>query len=156
MKLSRKAWNNVLLISAFLMILIFNITGKSTAISSDLVGILPENSKIIALSIDQQLWKQTENGWQSHLPKVNNGQTAKTISLWQSHKFTVWPDVIGGSTQVKRIKVQIAQLANPIELTLFYSQKQKILTNWQGQLLQLSPEEFELLFTPLMQQSNQQ
>lgn len=154
MKLSRKGWNNVILFSALLMIIVFNIIGKSKGISSELVGILPDNAEIMAISIEQQLWTKSNNGWQSHLQKTPSQAVNKTIALWQNNKFTVWPDAVGGSSQVIRIKVQVAQLANPIDLSLFHGQGNKLITNWQGQLLLLNQEEFDLLFTPLMQQAN--
>lgn len=154
MKLSRKAWNNVLLFSSLLMILLFSLSGKSKNEHSQLTQLLPNDAQITAISLERRLWKQNEDGsWHNPMSKQDT-QVAHIIKQWQSLQLPIWPDVIGGHSPITRIQIQIKHLAEPININLFHTSKFKLISNWQGQLLQLSNEQYEQLIQPLLIQAS--
>ena len=154
MKLSRKGWNNILLFASLLMILLFSISNKVTHQQSQGTGILPTDSQILAITIDNVVWQQSNNSWQTNLDtQLSNQQIAQaqsSIRLWQQQILPVWPEPVGGSAKVTRIQLQLAGLATPIDLSLFHAGEQLLLSNWQGELLVLEQAQFAQLFTPLI------
>jgi hypothetical protein len=127
MKLSRTAWNNVIIFSVMIIILLINATNDRLFPEGESVNdknILPEHSVILTLSINffdkrQLTFERIGRAWQMTsqgiLLDLNNQQIEQVMLAWQQGSGLVQADEILVEG-VKGIEVLINTSANKHEL----------------------------------------
>ncbi|MCJ8271757.1 MAG: hypothetical protein MJK04_20450 [Psychrosphaera sp.] len=89
-QLSKKGWNNVLIFSMLLMIMVFNGMHKNLGgrepTDTDVL-ILPENSLVLTLNIGDIAIERIGQGWRAN-PAVNMdlAQLTDLMARWKAHK----------------------------------------------------------------------
>ncbi|TRY34071.1 hypothetical protein [Aliiglaciecola sp. M165] len=110
-RLSKKAWNNVLIFSMILMILLFNTTNNI------LVGdgeentpqrLLPEQSSLVTLQTPQVTIEQIGQGWRTNPPaNISEAKLQEVVTRWQNLTMEAFDGTLPNSMPV----VVIAWLA---------------------------------------------
>ncbi|WP_051333399.1 hypothetical protein [Aliagarivorans marinus] len=153
MKLSRRAWNNVIILTVAAMILTFRFfelrPGEQPAeISAG--RLLPEGAVILQLNLPDRTIERHGTEWhvESTSNAAVNASPITTIDAWMHAELSPWEQAVGGAAQTSQVSVYLASLSEPLQLTLFELPERRVISNWQGQLLELDPGTYELLFAP--------
>lgn len=87
-RLSRKGWNNVLIFSMLLMIMVFNGMHKKFSMGGSanvMLPLLPEGSLLLTLEYPNASIERIGQGWRSNPPLGLDGeQLAQIINGWQN------------------------------------------------------------------------
>lgn len=95
-KLSRQAWNNVLIVTMIVMIFLFNstnniLTGGGDAAEVE-VSLLPQNSLILTLEFGVHKVERIGRGWRVNPPlSVSAEQLGELINNWTSATMVAEP-----------------------------------------------------------------
>ena len=126
MKLSRKAWNNVLIYASLAMILILNL-GNDTLFNKDEdnsehIALVPANDAIIALNFNEQLYIERQSTTWISKPEVSLTQQKLTaiVDAWQqtlAMPIAQAPDF--GEQQGLKVTLHLAKQAQPMVITVF-------------------------------------
>jgi hypothetical protein len=149
MKLSRTGWNNVIIFSVMLFILLINLTNKklfneNESHSSSAQFILPEHSVILSLLIESpdnkvlhferigRRWQMTAQGV---LVDFNQQQIQQLILSWQQSSGLVQAsDMIVKGQRGTRITLFLADLDSEQHYILYPLSDQLLVYNQQNQL----------------------
>jgi hypothetical protein len=151
MRLSRQAWNNVIILSVAGMILVLQLldysesTAKATdEVVSERVGtLLPSGAVILTLELPGRLIERVGTQWRSEPPST---RPVQVIDAWMHTELTPWSGPVGGAAHSEPVTVNLAGLSAPIQLTLFEFGERRLISNWQGELLLLDDESYAALF----------
>jgi hypothetical protein len=89
MKLSRTGWNNVIIFSVMIFILVINVTNKKLYSSDDAensaqLTIFAKHAVILSLSIDQQInINRVGRTWQTNPAKISGQALEQMMLTWQ-------------------------------------------------------------------------
>ncbi|MFT4923964.1 MAG: hypothetical protein ACI8WB_000042 [Phenylobacterium sp.] len=90
-RLSKKGWNNVLIFSMLLMIMVFNGMHKkfnSTEPQNTQVSLLPENSLMLTLEYPNTTIERIGQGWRSNPPiDLTVQQLNEVMTAWQDQQL---------------------------------------------------------------------
>ena len=97
MRLSRKAWNNVVIISMLLMIFFFNGLHKklnTQPVEEGVQALLPEQSFILAMAFPELKIERIGTSWRSQSLQEttwqgDEQQLEQLVELWQHQKLTI-------------------------------------------------------------------
>ncbi|MEM6508773.1 MAG: hypothetical protein AAF644_04675, partial [Pseudomonadota bacterium] len=97
MRLSRKAWNNVVIISMLLMIFFFNGLHKklnTQPVEEGVQALLPEQSFILAMAFPELKIERIGTSWRSQILQEttwqgDEQQLEQLVELWQHQKLTI-------------------------------------------------------------------
>jgi hypothetical protein len=122
-KLSQRAWNNVIIISTLILILLFNFSSNFLNGGSDeqgvLTGLVPVNMTITTIEFKQHKIERIGQGWRSTSSNVTNEILINLVRQWQQAEIagfaqeTSWQSVEGDADNL--VKVWFAGQASPIE-----------------------------------------
>ncbi|MCE2593998.1 hypothetical protein K6Y31_04110 [Motilimonas cestriensis] len=145
MKLSKKAWNNVLIFAVLGMIFIFNFSHKrmlNEEISSPKqTTLLPSHSMILTMQGPDYTIERIGRSWRSR-PDIGLApeQLNKMMNAWLSEPLATL-ELPTGQLPVSQFsqvyQFWLAGVDEPVSLTLYQLESGLVISNWQSQLLQL-------------------
>ena len=158
MKLSKTAWNNVIIFSVMIIILLINTTNNRLFPDDDNARILPEHSVILALTISYpdgstalferigRDWKMTSQG---RIIDLSNQQIDQLMFSWQESTGLVQAsDIIIEGKEGTQVKIALANLENEQIFTLYSLMDQLLVFNHQKQLWLALPSALSRQLTP--------
>lgn len=95
MKLSRTGWNNVIIFSVMIFILVINVTNKKLFSSADAensaqLTIFAEHAVILSLSVDQQITiNRVARTWQAEPAKISGQALEQMMLTWQEREGVI-------------------------------------------------------------------
>ncbi|WP_432455391.1 MULTISPECIES: hypothetical protein [unclassified Agarivorans] len=150
MKMSRRGWNNIIIFAVAAMILVFKyveINDKSVSVEASAAQqLLPVGATILRIELPDLLIERLGTEWRSK-PVIDH--PIAVVDAWLHVQLEPWPNAVGGAARSHIIQVYLANLASPLQLTLFELGDQRMITNWQGQLFQLDQASYSALFPHL-------
>lgn len=95
-RLSKKGWNNVLIFSMLLMIMVFNGMHKKLgggASEDESVLLLPEDSLLLTLKFNRVAIERIGQGWRANPSlDLDNQALSALMALWMGHKAQLQQD----------------------------------------------------------------
>jgi hypothetical protein len=149
MKLSRTGWNNVIIFSVMIIILLINATNNKLFPNEDHENkaerlILPLHSVILTLSIDfpakqQALFERIGRNWQLTAKGIlldkTNQQIEQMMFAWQqSHGLVQAADIVIDSEQAITVKIALAGEDKLYKYTLYPLTDQLLIYHHQEKL----------------------
>ncbi len=149
MKLSRTAWNNVIIFSVMIIILLINATNDKLFPNEDKVSkaerfLLPEHSVILTLEVESPtnqsaLFERIGRSWQLTTKGVMLEKTDRQIEqmmfAWQQSQGLVQAaEIIIDDSKGVEVTVALANETNPLTFTLYPLADQLLLYNQQDDL----------------------
>ena len=147
LRLSKQAWNNVLIFASLAFILILSRMGEHhQAGRSPTEQLFPIDAHILSWEMAQWRIERIGQSWRS-VPNLGltSEQLGAYIRDWQSLQMLP-TEPIGGVPQM--ITVWIAGFEGPVTLQLYQDSGRYAVQNWQGRWLQLSQPEYRSLLKP--------
>jgi hypothetical protein len=161
MKLSKTAWNNVIIFSVMIIILLINTTNNRLFPEDDSMNnalILPEHSVILTLSVTYpdkssvlferigRAWKMTSQG---RLVDLNTQQIDQVMFAWQQTSGLVQADdILIDGQQGTLVKISLAGVETEQVFTLYPLIDQLLIFNQQKQLWLALPLALSRQLTP--------
>lgn len=157
-KMSRKAWNNVVIFSMLLMIFFLNgLHYKLNPSDEALVveSVLPEQSFVLALAFPGYKIERIGTSWRIELPQDSDdsyttAQLQQLIAKWQQLQVQVFqaPQLNTQAITVARFWLATEEL--PLSYQLFREGKHYYLFDKRGQRwFELEPAQAQALFLPI-------
>lgn len=138
-RLSRKAWNNVIIFTMLLMILLFNttnniFTGGDEELSS--ISLLPEEAILMTLQMPKVTLERIGQGWQSSTEtNYSQEQVQGLVARWQTAQMEIFDeDMPSGMPTI--VIVWIAG-ENSGRVFQMYQQQKDVVVLYQQQLFTL-------------------
>lgn len=161
MKLSKTAWNNVIIFSVMIIILLINATNNRLFPedeSSDNARILPEHSVILALVVtfpDEsnimferigRAWKMTSQG---RVIDLSNQQIEQVMFAWQQSSGLVQAaDIVIDEKKGTQVELSLAGIEQEQKFTLYPLDDQLLVFNHQKQIWLAFPAALSRQLTP--------
>lgn len=148
-RLSRKAWNNVIIVSMLLMILLFNTSTNilNPTSQDEAVQLIPEESRLLTLNIDNIKLERIGSGWRN-VGEVMLGQQQinDLLEHWLSATMRPFEDELPASTPVIAIAWLAGEnggrvfqfYANGMDVVVLYEQRLFVIQNMTLDELTLS------------------
>ncbi|MBC7001874.1 hypothetical protein BIZ37_04845 [Photobacterium sp. BZF1] len=161
MRLSRRGWNNVIIIAVICFIAVvqlpelvkqrFGHEGETQA-QSDMTALLPTQAEIDQLHLPLTSVNREDGSWLAH-PRVAL-PAEQLISHWQSLAGTAVSDEMVGKLKPtlpppSSVEIWLAGREEPVRVTVYQQPQFWLLKNWQGEWLAISVEE-AYLFPPVL------
>lgn len=100
LRLSQKAWNNVLIFSMLALIVLLNYERLFESADSDIQPIVKESDFIVSLQINQMTFERIGTGWrvmapsEAELPNMQSEDIDALITQWQRALIRPSPDIL--------------------------------------------------------------
>lgn len=100
LRLSQKAWNNVLIFSMLALIVLLNYERLFESADSDIQPIVKESDFIVSLQINQMTFERIGTGWrvmapsEAELPNMQSEDIDALIAQWQRALIRPSPDIL--------------------------------------------------------------
>ena len=90
-KLSQRAWNNVIIISMLLLILLFNFSSNFLNGGSDsqpsVRGLIPKSAVITTIEFQQHKIERIGQGWRATFAASNNAMLSNLVDYWHQSEI---------------------------------------------------------------------
>jgi hypothetical protein len=134
MKLSRTGWNNVIIFSVMIFILVINVTNKKLYSSDDqLITLFSEHAVILSLAVNQQVSiERIGRTWRATPAKISGQALDQMMLTWHETEG----DIISEPPELDRqmalvISVELAGDAEAQLLNLFITDNELLIFNHQ-------------------------
>ena len=149
-KLSRKAWNNVIIFSMLILIFLFNSTSNfltGGADSEQPAGLIPTGGVIASLEFDNVKVERIGQGWRALGIKASENQLIKLNQAWIEARLDAAETElsISQATDSRRVVVNLVGQQVPLKFEIFQV-ADKTLVLSQQRLYQLTNTAFSRLF----------
>ncbi|MDO6580718.1 hypothetical protein Q4491_05100 [Photobacterium sp. 2_MG-2023] len=153
MKLSRKGWNNIIIIGVLLFVAIIQLQSlpkermaghePQAANTAGLVRLLPPDAQVTRLALPNVAFTQSAGQWQSE--PVIAGDPSAIVANWQdvagtkidSETFAQLNDKLASP---RSVEVWLENHEEPYRLTVYQLPQFWLLQNWQGEWLAITVE----------------
>jgi len=154
-KLSQRAWNNVIIISMLMLILLFNFSSNFLNEGSDakptVRALVPTGAVITTIEFQQHKIERIGQGWRATFADSDNAKLSKLVEHWQQSEIRLMESDKNLSQfhpiDKQNIKLWFAGQTLPMEYQ-FWSIKDKTLVFIGGQTYQLIRPTLSMLTTP--------
>lgn len=161
MRLSRRGWNNVMIIAVVCFIAVVQLPelvkqrlgGEAPAhVESGMMALLPEASTIDQLHLPYTSIGQQDTGWLAS-PRVAV-PADQLIARWQVLSGTAVSEEMVGKLRPtlpppSSVEIWLSSQEEPIRVTVYQQPQFWLMQNWQGEWLAVSVEE-AYLFPPVL------
>lgn len=154
-KLSQRAWNNVIIISMLLLILLFNFSSNFLNGGSDsqpsVRGLIPKSAVITTIEFQQHKIERIGQGWRATFAASNHAMLSELVEDWHQSEIKFIENVESLSefdpNDSLRVKIWLAGQALPIEYQ-FVPIKDKTLVFIDGRTYELVRPTLSMLTLP--------
>ncbi|KDM90666.1 hypothetical protein [Photobacterium galatheae] len=154
MKLTRRGWNNFIIIGVLFFVAIIQLpellkqrllpeTSSTTQSTAGLVRLLPPEARIAKLVLPDVIFSQQAGNWQSE-PAINGDPTV-IVSHWSGIAGTkvdadTFARLNDKLTTPRSVEVWLVDQAEPYRLTVYQLPQFWLLQNWAGEWLAITVE----------------
>ena len=151
-KLSQRAWNNVIIFSMLMLIMLFNfsselLNGESEE-TSFLIALVPNNMVITTMNFGQEKVERIGQGWRTtsgkHRKKYSNEKLASLVKHWNNAEIRFFDQSPSRQLPKSTIQLWFAGQALPIEYQ-FMQLADKTLVKIDKKTYQLISPSYQML-----------
>ena len=151
-KLSQRAWNNVIIVSMLMLIMLFNFSANFLNDGSDetssLLTLVPANMTITTMEFEQEKIERIGQGWrttsEAYGRKYNNEELASLVENWANAEIDLFDQYSTWQSHTSAVKLWFAGQALPIEYQ-FMQLTDKTLVKIDKQTYQLITPSYNML-----------
>ena len=118
-KLSQRAWNNVIIVSMLVLILLFNFSSRFLNDGGDeassLHTLVPLNMAITTMAFEQDKVERIGQGWRTTSEMYNNEVIASLVKHWVNAEISLFEQSPNWQSPSSTVKLWFAGQALPIE-----------------------------------------
>lgn len=136
MKLSRTAWNNVIIFSVMGMILLINLSNKDSSIdesttANNEIALVNQQQHILTLAVNQELLvERSGKTWRATPAKISEQALEQMIYAWQQNTgvaLSNTPKVI--AENATKVTIELAGENLPLVFSLYLTEQQLLVFN---------------------------
>ena len=151
-RLTQRGWNNVIIVSMLMLILLFNfssnfLNGESNEASS-LLTLVPANMTITTMAFEHEKVERIGQGWRvtsgKYAKKYSNEKLANLVEHWVNAEISLFEQSPNGQLPFTTVKLWFAGQALPIEYQ-FMPLAEKTLVRIDQQTYQLISPSYQML-----------
>ena len=147
-RLSQRAWNNVIIVSMLMLIILFNFSSNFLNDGSDkassLLTLVPANMAITTMEFEQQKVERIGQGWRTTSGGHNNERLESLVEHWSNAEINLFDQSLNWQSPSSKVKLWFAGQALPIEYQ-FIQLADKTLVKIDKQTYQLISPSYQLL-----------
>lgn len=152
MRLTRKAWNNVIIIAVLLMIFTLQFSHQwfnpSSAPARHLT-ILPPDAVVLSINLGDNKVERIGENWRIQPPRqLSSEQLAAWVLRWQQLALAPYPAEQGIPVSVQQLSAQVWLAGEPAAVTVYFywlDDERILVRNSSGDLLTLASDHLALL-----------
>jgi hypothetical protein len=147
-KLSQRAWNNVIIVSMLVLILLFNFSSRFLNDGGDeassLHTLVPLNMAITTMAFEQDKVERIGQGWRTTSEMYKNEVIASLVKHWVNAEISLFEQSPNWQSPSSTVKLWFAGQALPIEYQ-FIQLEDKTLVKIDKQTYQLISPSYKML-----------
>jgi hypothetical protein len=147
-KLSQRAWNNVVIVSMLVLIMLFNFSssflndGRNEA--PTFLTLVPLNLAITTMVFEQDKVERIGQGWRTTSGLYSNAEIASLVEHWVNAEISLFRQGLNWQSPSSKVKLWFAGQALPIEYQ-FMQLEDKTLVKIDKQTYQLISPRYKML-----------
>ena len=118
-KLSQRAWNNVIIVSMLILIVLFNFSSNFLNEESDetssILTLVPANMTITTMQFEQEKVERIGQGWRAASGMYSNERLVSLVESWNKAEVSLFDQDLSGQLSGPLVKVWFAGQALPID-----------------------------------------
>lgn len=118
-KLSQRAWNNVIIVSMLILIVLFNFSSNFLNEESDetssILTLVPANMTITTMQFEQEKVERIGQGWRAASGMYSNERLVSLVESWNKAEVSLFNQDLSGQLSGPLVKVWFAGQALPID-----------------------------------------
>lgn len=139
-KLSQRAWNNVIIVSMLILIMLFNfssdfLNGGSNKTPS-LLTLVPAGMTITTIEFENETVERIGQGWRSTSGIRNNKSLTSLVEYWNNAQINLFEHNLDGHKSAASMTLWFAGQALPVHYQ-FIQLADKMLVKIDGQIYEL-------------------
>ena len=147
-KLSQRAWNNVIIVSMLMLIMLFNFSSDLLNDGGDeassLLTLVPANMTITTMQFKQGKVERIGQGWRTTSGTYSNEELVSLVGHWNNAEINVFDQSPNWQSSTATVKLWFAGQALPIEYQ-FMKLADKTLIKINEQTYQLISPNYRML-----------
>ena len=147
-KLSQRAWNNVIIVSMLILIMLFNFSSDflngGSEPDSTLLTLVPAGMTITTIEFEDEKVERIGQGWRSTSGETNNKSLASLVEHWDNAQVSLFEHHLDGQKSVASIMLWFAGQALPLHCQ-FIQLADKTLVKIDGQTYELLSPTYQKL-----------
>ena len=150
-KLSQRAWNNVIIVSMLILIMLFNFSSDflngGGAQNSSLLTLIPTGMTITTIEFEGETVERIGQGWRSTSGVRNNKSLASLVEHWNNAQISLFEQRLDGQKSAASVTLWFAGQALPLHYQ-FIQQADQIVVKIDGQIYELLSPSYQKLIFP--------
>ena len=118
-KLSQRAWNNVIIVSMLILIVLFNFSSNFLNEESDetssILTLVPANMTITTMQFEHEKVERIGQGWRAASGMYSNERLVSLVESWNKAEVSLFNQDLSGQLSGPLVKVWFAGQALPID-----------------------------------------
>lgn len=147
-KLSQRAWNNVIIVSMLVLILLFNFSSRFLNDGGDetssFLTLVPSNMAITTMAFEQDKVERIGQGWRTTSEMYSSEVIASLVEHWVKAEISLFEQSPNWQSPSSTVKLWFAGQALPIEYQ-FMQLEDKTLVKIDKQTYQLISPSYKML-----------
>lgn len=147
-KLSKTAWNNVIIFSTLILIVLFNFSSNLLNSNAEqhhtLTNLIPVERVITTIQYEQAKVERIGQGWRVKFAQAQQTDLSQLVNHWMQARIELFDTAFDVPTDISTVKIWFAGQQEPIEYT-FLSLADKTLVKIDSRTYQLITPDFSLL-----------
>ena len=115
-KLTQRAWNNVIIFSMLILILLFNFSSQFLNDENEdvLSSLVPVNTIITTMEFEQHKVERIGQGWRETSGKFSHSELVDLVERWQSAKIELVAQIDNEQHKLASVKLWFAGQGAPV------------------------------------------
>ena len=148
LRLSQRAWNNVIIVIMLMLIILFNLSADFINVGDDetsfLFTLVPVNMTITTIQFDQEKVERIGQGWRTKSGMYSNQRLANLVENWLNAEIDLFDQEANWQSSTSTVKIWFAGQVLPIEYQ-FMQLPDKTLVKVDKQTYQLIIPSYKML-----------
>lgn len=147
-RLSQRAWNNVIIVSMLMLIMLFNFSSDflngENGEAPALLTLVPNNMTITTMAFEQEKVERIGQGWRATSGRYSNESLANLVEYWTYAEISLFDQGLNWQSPTSTVQLWFAGQAMPIEYQ-FMQLEDKTLVKIDQQTYQLISPSYQML-----------
>lgn len=147
-RLSQRAWNNVIIVSMLTLIMLFNLSSnflnKGGSEFSSMLTLVPTNMVITTMQFEQEKIERIGQGWRATYGTYSNERLEGLVKHWLNAEISLFDQGQSWQSPTSTVQLWFAGKALPIEYQ-FKQMADKTLVKIDKQIYQLISPSYQML-----------
>lgn len=118
-RLSQRGWNNVIIFTTLILILLFNFSSdflnRNAEDKTAIPALIPSDWVITTIDYGQDKIERIGQGWRAQSGKLEHDDLTQLVNAWQNAEIELFDSNLNWQTDTQVIQVWFAGQAEPIE-----------------------------------------